>query len=130
MSTRFATALIAPLAWEPPYATGAALKKAKKNKKKAKKMVTRSHVMVWVLKEYCYEFICKKDSYWPAWTEKALWKKLVKGLAHSRRSVNICQRNKEGYGNLSWLKASFHVYFTLTFYVVSGLPTLLSATFF
>ena len=29
-----ATALISPLAWEPPYATGAALKKAKKTKKK------------------------------------------------------------------------------------------------
>ena len=28
-----ATALIAPLAWEPPYATGAALKKKKKKKK-------------------------------------------------------------------------------------------------
>ena len=28
-----ATALIRPLGWEPPYATGAALEKAKKNKK-------------------------------------------------------------------------------------------------
>ena len=29
-----ATALIVPLAWEPPYATGAALKRQKKKKKK------------------------------------------------------------------------------------------------
>ena len=28
-----ATALISPLAWEPPYAAGAALKKAKRQKK-------------------------------------------------------------------------------------------------
>ena len=32
-----ATALIQPLAWEPPYAVGAALKKKKKKKKKTKK---------------------------------------------------------------------------------------------
>jgi len=31
-----ATALIGPLAWEPPYATGAALEKAKRQKKKKK----------------------------------------------------------------------------------------------
>ena len=31
-----ATALIALLAWEPPYATGAALKRQKKKKKKKK----------------------------------------------------------------------------------------------
>ena len=31
-----ATALIRPLAWEPPYAAGAALEKAKKTKKKKK----------------------------------------------------------------------------------------------
>ena len=30
------TALIRPLAWEPPYAAGAALKKTKKKKKKKK----------------------------------------------------------------------------------------------
>ena len=30
------TALIGPLAWEPPYATGAALEQAKKKKKKDK----------------------------------------------------------------------------------------------
>ena len=32
-----ATALIRPLAWEPPYATGAALEKAKKTKKNEKR---------------------------------------------------------------------------------------------
>ena len=32
-----ATALIRPLAWEPPYAVGAALEKGKKTKKKKKK---------------------------------------------------------------------------------------------
>ena len=31
-----ATALIRPLAWEPPYAAGAALEKTKKKKKKKK----------------------------------------------------------------------------------------------
>ena len=33
-----ATALIRPLAWEPPYAVGAALEKAKKINKKNKKV--------------------------------------------------------------------------------------------
>ena len=33
-----ATALIGPLAWEPPYAVGAALEKAKRPKKKKKKV--------------------------------------------------------------------------------------------
>ena len=32
-----ATALIRPLAWEPPYAVGAALEKAKRQKKKKKR---------------------------------------------------------------------------------------------
>ena len=32
-----AVALIRPLAWEPPYATGAALEKAKRQKKEKKK---------------------------------------------------------------------------------------------
>ena len=32
-----AAALIRPLAWEPPYATGAVLKKKKKRKEKTKK---------------------------------------------------------------------------------------------
>ena len=32
-----ATALIRPLAWEPPYAAGAAVEKTKKKKKKKKK---------------------------------------------------------------------------------------------
>ena len=34
-----ATALIIPLAWEPPYATGEALKKTKEKKPKNKKLV-------------------------------------------------------------------------------------------
>ena len=35
-----ATALIRPLAWEPPYAIGVALEKAKRQKKKKKKKKT------------------------------------------------------------------------------------------
>ena len=35
-----ATALIGPLAWEPPYAVGVALKKQKDKKKNTKKMLT------------------------------------------------------------------------------------------
>ena len=35
------TALIKPLAWESPYAAGAALEKPKKKKKKKKAMFTR-----------------------------------------------------------------------------------------
>ena len=35
-----AVAPIGPLAWEPPYAAGVALKKKKKKKEKKKKMVT------------------------------------------------------------------------------------------
>ena len=34
------TALIRPLAWEPPYAASAALKKTKKKKKERKKILT------------------------------------------------------------------------------------------
>ena len=34
-----ATALIRPLAWEPPYAEGAALEKTEKDKKKKKVMI-------------------------------------------------------------------------------------------
>ena len=36
-----AAAPIRPLAWEPPYATGAAQEKAKKKKKKKSKCLTR-----------------------------------------------------------------------------------------
>ena len=35
------TALIRPLAWEPPYATGAAIEKAKRQKDKKKKKITK-----------------------------------------------------------------------------------------
>ena len=38
-----ATAPIRPLAWEPPYATGVALKRTKKTKKKKKKKKLKSH---------------------------------------------------------------------------------------
>ena len=37
-----AIALIGPLAWEPPYAVGSALKSKKKKKKKTKKYVGKS----------------------------------------------------------------------------------------
>ena len=47
-----ATALIRPLAWEPPYATGAALEKAKRQKKKEKKE-TRIQAPVFSLDIYC-----------------------------------------------------------------------------
>ena len=39
-----ATALIRPLAWKPPYATGVALEKAKSQKKKKKKNETLRHM--------------------------------------------------------------------------------------
>ena len=39
-----ATALIRPLAWEPPYATGAAQEIAKKTKKKKKKDKDKYHM--------------------------------------------------------------------------------------
>ena len=38
-----ATALIGPLAWEPPYAVGVALAKGKKTKKKKKKFHLQQH---------------------------------------------------------------------------------------
>ena len=38
-----ATALIGPLAWEPPYAMGVALEKTKKKKKKKKKKCFKIH---------------------------------------------------------------------------------------
>ena len=46
-----ATALIRPLAWEPPYALGAALKKKKrkKQKKKKKKTTTKKKSLVNVM---------------------------------------------------------------------------------
>ena len=37
-----ATTLIRPLAWEPPYATGAAPENAKRQKKKPKKQLDKS----------------------------------------------------------------------------------------
>ena len=36
-----ATALIRPLVWEPPYAVGAALEKAKRQKKKERKLLQK-----------------------------------------------------------------------------------------
>ena len=54
------TALIGPLAWEPPYATGAALEQAKKKKKRQKqtnkkasgkvKLESRLLTIQWVMK--------------------------------------------------------------------------------
>ena len=43
-----ATALIRPLAWEPSYAVGAALEKAKRQKNKIKCIVRVSIVAQWV----------------------------------------------------------------------------------
>ena len=40
-----ATAPIRPLAWEPPYATGAALEKAKKDKKKKKSIESMNQLI-------------------------------------------------------------------------------------
>ena len=40
-----ATALIGPLAWEPPYAAGAAQEIAKKDKKKKKKKNSSEEIM-------------------------------------------------------------------------------------
>ena len=41
-----ATAPIGPLAWEPPYAAGAALEMAKRQKKKSSQLGTRGHLTV------------------------------------------------------------------------------------
>ena len=45
-----ATALIRPLAWEPPYAMGAALEKAKRQKDKKKKISIFGWLSSWVWK--------------------------------------------------------------------------------
>ena len=45
-----ATALISPLAWEPPYATGVALKKTQKKASKYKKKtieLNNTHLQFW-----------------------------------------------------------------------------------
>ena len=42
-----ATALIGPLAWEPPCASGAALEQAKRQKKKKKKKKEKEKATVW-----------------------------------------------------------------------------------
>ena len=42
-----ATALIRPLAWEPPYAVEAALEKAKRPKKKKKKLLSGVVILAW-----------------------------------------------------------------------------------
>ena len=47
-----ATAPIRPLAWEPPYAMGAAQEKAKRPKKRKKKRILRSN-MLWESKRKC-----------------------------------------------------------------------------
>jgi len=41
-----ATALLGPLAWEPPYATGAALKRQKREKKKEKNCTSNSSMLI------------------------------------------------------------------------------------
>ena len=65
-----ATALIGPLAWEPPYALGAALKKKKKTNKKPSDIRTISNS---VMQEVMWQFLLKtvfkeRDSwryFWP-----------------------------------------------------------------
>ena len=57
-----ATALIGPLAWEPPYAAGAALEKAKRPKKKEPDIVSmsllvRSLASLSGLKDLALEFL-------------------------------------------------------------------------
>ena len=47
-----AVALIQPLAWKPPYATDAALKRQKRRKKKRRKKLDKVFDMVWRLKDY------------------------------------------------------------------------------
>ena len=57
-----AIALIRPLAWETPYAAGAALEKAKKKKMKSTEIYTRVCVCVCVyVCVYTYDLILDKD---------------------------------------------------------------------
>ena len=49
-----ATALIRPLAWEPPYTVGAALEKGKKTKKKKKKVNQLCSICYFIV-HYKYE---------------------------------------------------------------------------
>ena len=50
-----ATALIRPLAWEPPYAMGVALKSKKKRKKKKENRVPLTHPMNQILEKKKHE---------------------------------------------------------------------------
>ena len=53
-----ATVSIGPLAWEPPYAAGAALKRQKdKKKKKKKKKKDKNHMIVSIDSEKSYDKI-------------------------------------------------------------------------
>ena len=52
-----ATAPIGPLAWEIPYATGAALEKAKRLKKKKERKKERKHRHEEVTEAYCQHMV-------------------------------------------------------------------------
>jgi len=54
-----ATALIRPLAWEPPYAAGAAQEMAKKTKKKKKKRERERETLVQPLWKIVWSFLRK-----------------------------------------------------------------------
>ena len=58
-----ATALIRPLAWEPPYAKGMALKRQKKKKKKKKKRKERTILMLEDISKGFCEFV-QKDTFY------------------------------------------------------------------
>ena len=55
-----ATALIRPLAWEPPYAAGVALEKAKRPKKKKKKFYRDLKILLKIM--FTWEVICSMNS--------------------------------------------------------------------
>ena len=62
-----AAALIRPLAWEPPYAMGAALEKAKKDKKQNKtKNISFAYYFYglhdWSNREHMYKILLKKKT--------------------------------------------------------------------
>ena len=56
-----AVALTGPLAWEPPYAVGAALEKAKRAKKKKEKKKEKQHIKICGL--YRYQILCTLCNY-------------------------------------------------------------------
>ena len=78
-------ALIRPLAWEPPYAKGAALKKSKKGKKSKKKKKLRNDMIGAVLQE--------------EWSDAEIWAKYEWGEKAGQEAGRTIR-------SLLWLKSA------------------------